>query len=148
MSRSLRSDDAELRQVTPQRVDRLCPLAHQKIACTEQHPAGLLPLTLHGHDAYGRSLPCLAYRLRVRRVVLVPFDEGFHIDRRDQFHLVAELLGLPPAGRTPRSGRPLTAGRRAPQTRAPSTPNPDTTKLKTGCQAASAGVLMPRYRHS
>ena len=95
MSRSLRSDDAELRQVTPQRVDRLCPLAHQKIASTEQHPAGLLPLTLHGHDAHGRSLRCLAYRLRVRRVVLVPFDEGLHIDRRDQFHLVAELLGLP-----------------------------------------------------
>ena len=56
---------------------------------------GSQPFTLHGHDAHGRSLRCLAYRLRVRRVVLMPFDEGLHIDRRDQFHLVAELLGLP-----------------------------------------------------
>ena len=42
MSRPLWCDHAKLRQMAPQRVDRLRPLAYQKIARTEQHPSGLL----------------------------------------------------------------------------------------------------------
>ena len=38
MSRPLWCDHAKLRQMAPQRVDRLRPLAYQKIARTEQHP--------------------------------------------------------------------------------------------------------------
>ena len=44
MSHTLRSNDAELRQVATQRVDRLRALAHQKIARVEQHSP--LPVAL------------------------------------------------------------------------------------------------------
>ena len=78
----------------PQRVDRLRALAHQKIARVEQHRPCLLLFPLHRHKAHGRALRRLADRLRVRRVVLLPFHERLHVDRRDQPHIVAELHNL------------------------------------------------------
>ena len=47
MDRPLGRNNAELRQMAAQRVDRLCALAHQKIACPEQHAPRLLLLRLH-----------------------------------------------------------------------------------------------------
>ena len=91
VGRSLRRNDPELRQVTPQSVDRLRALAHQKIARAEQHPAGLLLRRLHGHEAHGGTLCSLADRLRVRRVVLLPLHERLHVDRRDQLHIMTEF---------------------------------------------------------
>ena len=63
MSRSLRRDDPELRQVTAQRVDRLR---------AEQHPPGLLLRRLHRYEVHGRALRRLADRLRGCR-----FTNGF-----------------------------------------------------------------------
>ena len=61
------------------RVDRLRPLAYQKIARTEQHPSGLLLFRLHGHEAHGRALCCLGGRLRVGHIVLLTLDEWLHV---------------------------------------------------------------------
>ena len=61
MSWSLRRDDAELRQVAPQRVDRLRALAYQKVACVEQHSLGLLFFfPLRRHEAHRPALRRLA----------------------------------------------------------------------------------------
>ena len=38
---------------------------------------------------------CLGLGLRVRRIVLLPFDVGFNVGRRHQPHRVAERLKLP-----------------------------------------------------
>ena len=94
MSRPLWCDHAKLRQMAPQRVDRLRPLAYQKIARTEQHPSGLLLFRLHGHEAHGRALCCLGGRLRVGHIVLLTLDEWLHVYRRNQLDFVPELLGL------------------------------------------------------
>ena len=89
MDRPLGRNNAELRQMAAQRVDRLCALAHQKIACPEQHAPRLLLLRLHCHETHGRPRCRLADRLGVGRVVLLPLDVGFDINRRDQSHRMA-----------------------------------------------------------
>ena len=61
----------------------------------EDHSPSLLRLRLHRHEAHGGTRGRLADCLRIGRVVLVALDERFHVDRRDQFHLVAELPDLP-----------------------------------------------------
>ena len=78
MSRSLRRDNAKLRQVAPQRVDRLRALAHQKIARVEQHRPCLLFFRLHRHEAHRRALRRLADRLCIRHVVLMPLHQRGH----------------------------------------------------------------------
>lgn len=35
------------------------------------------------------------YRCSVGSVILLPFDERLHMDRRDQSHVVLETLGIP-----------------------------------------------------
>ena len=57
MNRTVGRNDAELRQMAAQRVDRLGPLAHQEIARAEQHAPSLLlavftaTKVMVGHDA-------------------------------------------------------------------------------------------------
>ena len=107
--------------MSPQRVDRLRALPNQQIARAEQHAPRLLLLRLHGHEAHRRPRGRRADRLRVGRVVLLPFHEWLHVDRRDQLHLMTELPDLaapvvrtragPPSrrrteGATPRSRAP------------------------------------------
>ena len=81
--------------MTPKRIDRLRALAHQEVARAKEHPLRLLRLGLVRHEVHGRSLRRFRDRLRVSRVVLVALDEGLHIDRGDQPHLVAERQDLP-----------------------------------------------------
>ena len=95
MSRPLRGNDTELRQMAAQRINRLGALAHQKIARPEQHAPSLLFLRLHSHKAHGRPRRRLADRLRIRRVVLLPLDVRFDVDRWDQSHRMAETADLP-----------------------------------------------------
>ncbi len=52
MGRPLRRDDAELRKMSPQRVDCLRALANQQIARVEQHALRLLLPRLHRHEAH------------------------------------------------------------------------------------------------
>ena len=72
MNRTVGRNDAELRQMAAQRVDRLGPLAHQEIARAEQHAPSLLLGGLHCHKGHGRARRCLADRLRVRCIILLP----------------------------------------------------------------------------
>ncbi len=95
MSRPLRGNDTELRQMAAQRIDRLGALVHQKIARPEQHAPSLLFLRLHSHKSHGRARRRLADRLRVRRIVLLPLHIRFDVDRRDQSHRMAEPADLP-----------------------------------------------------
>ena len=60
----------------PRSPHRLSALAHQKIACPEQHASRLLLLRLHRHETHGRPRCRLADRLGVGRVVLLPLDVG------------------------------------------------------------------------
>ena len=92
--RPLRRDDAELREVSPQRVDRLRALANQQIARAEQHALRLLLPRLYRHETHRRPRGRLADRLGVGGVVLLPLHERLHVDRRDQLHLMTELLEL------------------------------------------------------
>jgi hypothetical protein len=41
-------------------------------------------LALGHHEAYGRTLRCLADRFRIRRIVLLALDKQLHVCRRDQ----------------------------------------------------------------
>lgn len=70
-------------------------LADQYVASPEDHRGGLFGLTLHGHEAHGRTLRGLTDRFGIGRIVLLPLDEGLHVGRRDQLHCVAELADLP-----------------------------------------------------
>ena len=92
---ALRSNNSELGEVTPKGIDRLCALAHQQVTRAKEHPLSLLRFRLDRHEVHGRTLRGFRDRLRVRRVVLVPLDEGLHVDRRNQPHLVTERLDLP-----------------------------------------------------
>jgi hypothetical protein len=92
--RPLRHDLPELAQVAAQGVDRLRALADQQLASAEDHRGALGLLALHGHEAHRGSLRCLADRLRVRRIVLLPLHEGFDVGGRDETDLVAQLADL------------------------------------------------------
>ena len=64
MNRALGSNDTELRQMAAKRVDRLGPLAHQKIACAEKHAPSLL--------LGGTNMPCRNWIRQVSRIPEAP----------------------------------------------------------------------------
>jgi len=55
----------------------------------------LLRGTLHGHEPHRRPERGFTDRFRVGSVILLQFDEGLHVRRRDQFDLVPQLRNLP-----------------------------------------------------
>ena len=59
-----RRHHTELRQMSPQRIDRLRALTHQKITCAEQHRASLLLFPLQRHLTPRRRAFCLASERR------------------------------------------------------------------------------------
>lgn len=87
-----RSNPAVLRQVAADRVDDLRTLTHHQIACAEHEPCGLLLLAFHCDKTHAGPLRCLADRLRIDCIVLVPFHEGLHVGRRDQPLLMPRRL--------------------------------------------------------
>ena len=76
VSRPFGPDEPELRQMPAQGIDDLGPLPHQEIARPEHDSCGLGLLALGRHEAHGRALGRLADGLRIRRIVLLPLDEG------------------------------------------------------------------------
>src|SRR5229473_2120587 len=81
MKYPLRRNNAVLRQVTAQGVDRLRPLPDQKVSGLEHHARGLLLGALHRYEAYRRA-PCrFGDRLGVGYVVLLPLHERIHVSR-------------------------------------------------------------------
>jgi hypothetical protein len=87
---ALPDQEAELGQVTAQRVDQLDALADQEIAGAEDHGGALSLGALGGDEPHRGPLGRLADRLRVGHVVLLPLHERLDVGRRDQPHLMAE----------------------------------------------------------
>src|SRR5262249_2582632 len=77
-----------------QGVDRLCPLPHQKIPSSEYNRIGLGCFALHRDKAHRRPLRCLADRLGVSGIVLLPLYKRLHVSRRDQADRMAKLADL------------------------------------------------------
>ena len=92
---TLRRDHAELRELTPSRVDRLRALAHQEITGTKQHRTRLRFLHLDRHEPHCRTLRRLDDRFRIVRVILLALQERFDIDRRNQLAHMTKSDDLP-----------------------------------------------------
>jgi hypothetical protein len=76
VSQAFGNDESKLSQVPAQRIDDLGPLPDQEIAGPEHEGGGLGLLALGRHKAHGRALGRLADGFRIRRVILLPLDEG------------------------------------------------------------------------
>ena len=87
---SLGRDHAELRGMATHRVDQLRMLLHQQLAHRQDHRRRLLLSRLHRNEVDARPRCRLTHRLGVGAVVLVAFDKGLHILRRDQPHPVSQ----------------------------------------------------------
>jgi hypothetical protein len=75
-----------------------CELARyrdQQLAGLVRHQRGLLVPALDGDETRVRPRHRLANRRRIRRVILVALDIGFHVNRRREFHLVAHRAKPP-----------------------------------------------------
>ena len=83
-----------LSQVPAQGIDHLGALADEHLPRAKQHGAGLLVFRLHGDKPHGRAQRGLDNGLSIRRIILLALDERLHVDRRDQAHIVSQLLEL------------------------------------------------------
>jgi hypothetical protein len=75
-------------------IEELRALPHEKIARMELSRTCLLLFALHRHEAHGRPLRCLADRLCIRGIVLLPLHERLPVSRRDKPYLMTEALQL------------------------------------------------------
>lgn len=91
---TLRKDEAELRQMAAQCIDQLCALPNEALMGPEGHCPCLMLGALHGHIVNVREQRRFGDRCSIGRVVLLPFEEGLHLDRRDQSNLVPKVLGI------------------------------------------------------
>ena len=87
-----RRDDAELGKVGADRIDHCSLLAHEEMARAMEHEAALLLGRLRLHKAHARSHDGFADGLGVGSVVLLAFDIGLHVGRRDETHGVPQSL--------------------------------------------------------
>ena len=71
------------------RVDGLRTLPDQQVAGTEHQGRSLLLLALHRNKAHVRTLRCLADRLGIGNIILLPLHERLHIGRGDQPNIMA-----------------------------------------------------------
>ena len=92
---ALGADDAELRQMGPQRVDQHRPLPDQQLPCPMHRQNRLLLGRLHRDEPHRRPAHRLANRLGIRRVVLVALDVGLDVLRRHQPDLMAQRRNRP-----------------------------------------------------
>lgn len=90
MNRSLGRDKAEFRKVPAQRINRLCPLPHQKIPRPAGHAERLLLRVFHGNRSHGCPRRGLGNSFCIRRIVLLPHHEWFDIDRRDKADIMTQ----------------------------------------------------------
>ena len=95
MGRTSGRDQTVLGQVSTQGVDHLGALADKHLPCPKQHRAGLLIFRLHGDETHGRTQRRLNDCLGISHVVFLAPDERLHIDRRNEAHVMSELLKLP-----------------------------------------------------
>ena len=89
-----RRDQSMLSEVAAQSVDHLGALADEHLPRAKQHGSDLLAFRLHRNEAHGGAQCRLNDRLGIRHIVLLALDERLDVDRRDQAHIVSQLLKL------------------------------------------------------
>ena len=77
-----RRDDPKLGKMGPDRIDHRGLLADEQMARAVEHQAALLLGRLGRDEPHRRPRDCLADRLRVSGIVLLPFDVGLYVGRR------------------------------------------------------------------
>ena len=92
---ALGCDNAELGEVSTQRVDQLSLLGDQRLAHPVDRQGALLLLALDRDKPHARSLHRFADRFGIGPVILLALDVGFDILRRHQPHRVAEPSKFP-----------------------------------------------------
>jgi hypothetical protein len=90
-----RRDDAELGKMSPDHIDHRGLLADEQMARAMERQTALLLRRPGGNEPHVRPGNRFADRLRIRGIVLLPFNVGLHVGRRHQPHRVAERLKLP-----------------------------------------------------
>jgi hypothetical protein len=95
-------DHAHLGQMSAQAVEELGALGHQHLARLVLHQHRLVGDRANLDEAQPRAGQRFANRRRVIGIVLLPLDEGLHIDRRDQLHRMTQRhqFAPPVMGRT------------------------------------------------
>ena len=88
--KTLRRDEAKLRQMSASRIGQHGALTNQQFPPTVHEQRGLLLSCLHWNEAHRRPLAGFADRLGVGGVILVALDVGFHILRRHKAHLMSQ----------------------------------------------------------
>src|SRR5262249_51234505 len=78
-------------EMAAQGVDRLGPLPHQKIPCSEYNCIGLGYFALHRHKTHRWPLRRLADRLSVSSIVLLPLHKRLYVGRWDKADHMAKL---------------------------------------------------------
>src|SRR6267154_2162788 len=74
-----RRDNAELGEVSSDRINHRGLLAYEQMASAVKHQAALLLRRLCWHEPHGCPGDCLADRLGISRIVLLPLDVGLHV---------------------------------------------------------------------
>jgi hypothetical protein len=90
----VRSNKPEFGKIAAYCIDGLGPLAHHKIANAKHNRFSLLRFALHLYEPHSRPLRCFADRFGVSCIVLLPFDEGLDVSRRDQSDVMPHLHNL------------------------------------------------------
>ncbi len=89
-----RRDNAELRQMGAYGVDDRSLLPDEEVPRTMKHQAALLLGRFGRHEAHAGPLHCLTDGLSIGSIILLAFDIGLHVGRRDQPHDMPESLQL------------------------------------------------------
>jgi hypothetical protein len=87
-----RRDNAELGEVSSDRVNHRGLLADEQVACAVKHQAALLLRSFYWYKPHVGSGNCLANSLCVSCIVLLTLDVGLYIGWRHQPHGMAECL--------------------------------------------------------
>ena len=91
---SLRCNDAMLGQMCAKGIDKLRSLTDEEVSRPEKHGAGLLGFSLWNDEPHRRPGRCFNDRFCIGRIILLPFDKGLNIGRRDQANIMAKFADL------------------------------------------------------
>lgn len=91
---SLRCDDAMLGQMCAKGIDKLRSLTDEEVSRPEKHGAGLLGFRLWNDEPHRRPGRCFNDRFCIGRIILLPFDKGLNVGRRDQANIMAKFADL------------------------------------------------------
>ena len=90
-----RRDDPELGKMSPDYMDHRCLLANEQMPRAMERQTALLLGRLGRDEAHIRPRHRFADCLRIRGIILLPFDVRLHVGWRHQLHRVTERLELP-----------------------------------------------------